>query len=79
MKTNKPDERGRKAEDLLDRLLDWAISNRSSRGKSNIDGKECRFVTCHSYHSNAFPQVLIDAMKFMGDPVSGLKRERKHK
>ena len=67
--------RGQAAERLVDRLLDWAISNRGSLGKSSIDGKECRFVTCYTYNRE-FPDVLIDALKFMGEPVKGLKRAK---
>jgi hypothetical protein len=63
-------ERGERAERLLDQLLGWAVANRQA-GDSDV-----RFVTCHSYHGNAFPAVLIDALKFMGEPVGGLKRAK---
>ena len=69
-------QRGEEAEAILDRLLDWAVSNRSLLGKSTIDGRECRYVNCHTYHGNAFPKVLIDALRFMGEPVSRLKRAK---
>jgi hypothetical protein len=65
--------RGQAAELLVDRLLDWAIANRASKGKSNFSIQESRFVNCYTYGPYTFPDVLIDALKFMGEPVKGLK------
>ena len=65
--------RGQAAERLVDRLLDWAIANRASQGKSDFSIQETRFITCYTYGAGVFPDVLIDALKFMGEPVKGLK------
>ena len=65
--------RGQAAEMLVDRLLDWAIANRASLGKSQFSSPESRFVSCYTYGPREFPDVLIDALRFMGEPVKGLK------
>ncbi len=46
------------AEQLIDRLLDWALANRNTKHE---------FVSCYTYGHNA------DAKKFVGESTAHLK------
>ena len=51
-------ERLEAAERLVNRLLDWALSNR---------GTTSEFVNCYTYNPGSIPRVLLDAKRFAGD------------
>lgn len=53
--------RRKQAEDLLDRLLTWALANR----RGNYE-----FVRCYTYGSGNFPQVIKDTKEFLGESTA---------
>lgn len=52
-------KRGQRAEELLQQVLNWAISNR---------GTKSEFVACYTY-SKSYPRTLADIKAFFREPL----------